>query len=636
MFIHEKVQGRELAVYLPASYSSDLERRYPVVYVQDDGELIMQTYNELQHLTRTGQLPELLLIGVSTPCRNDEYTPWPADPLAAGYPGFGGKAKAYINELADICKPWIDGKYRTFPDAKNTAVAGGSLGGLVSLFAGLWRPDTFGRLGLLSASLWYEGVNSYLEELRPGFDGQRVYMSVGDAEGIYKQSIQRTMVESTLAAQRRWAADGLSADRFRFQLDAGGTHDVHYMAMNFPKALCWLFGPAAEESGTGERPAGSGGDMAGSGEGMEDSADSGGDTAGSGGDESGSDGGKVGSGGDTADSADSGDDTAGSDVGKVDSARYTAGSGEGGTESASDARSLSGADAAGSAGSIGSLGSVSLSMFKYGRWTTEAAIPRTDHYILRSGQNGREYRIFVSIPPDEPPEQGYPVLYTLDANAIFGSLAEAMRLMGRRPHGVEPMVIVGIGYDDQGPMVTRERFLDYTDPAIPEQMPQRPDGSPWPETGGAEAFTVFIEHELKPRIEALLPIDRQRQALFGHSLGGYFALRTLLRTPEAFQTYIAGSPSIWWNGRMLYGWLPSFVTRLQDSSLPQVSLLMGVEAETSKMLADAVDLHSRLEPLAGGNFRLKLKQYEEEGHVTMLYPFISELIRFSSRSYKQK
>lgn len=603
MFIHEKVQGRELAVYLPASYSSDLERRYPVVYVQDDGELIMQTYNELQHLTRTGQLPELLLIGVSTPCRNDEYTPWPADPLAAGYPGFGGKAKAYINELADICKPWIDGKYRTFPDAKNTAVAGGSLGGLVSLFAGLWRPDTFGRLGLLSASLWYEGVNSYLEELRPGFDGQRVYMSVGDAEGIYKQSIQRTMLESTLAAQRRWAADGLSADRFRFQLDAGGTHDVHYMAMNFPKALCWLFAPAAAESGAGERPAGSGGGKVGSG----------GDTAGSAGRKGESGSGKVGGG----DKAGSGGDIAESD--------------EGNTESAGDVRSLSSADAAGSA-----RNSVSLSMFKYGRWTTEAAIPRTEHFILRSGQNGRDYRIFISIPPDAPPEQGYPVLYTLDANAIFGSLAEAMRLMGRRPHGVEPMVIVGIGYDDEGPMVTRERFLDYTDPAIPEQMPQRPDGSPWPETGGAEAFTVFIEHELKPRIEALLPIDRQRQALFGHSLGGYFALRTLLRTPEAFQTYIAGSPSIWWNGRMLYGWLSSFVTRLQDGSLPQVSLLLGVEMDASKMLADAVDLHSRLEPLVGGNFRLKLKQYEEEGHVTMLYPFISELIRFSSRSYKQK
>lgn len=598
MFIQEKVQGRELAVYLPASYSSDLERRYPVVYVQDDGELIMQTYNELQHLIRTGQLPELLLVGVSTPCRNDEYTPWPAESLAAGYPGFGGKAKAYIDELADVCKPWIDGKYRTLPQAENTAMVGGSLGGLVSLFAGLWRPDTFGRLGLLSASLWYEGVSSYLEELRPGFDGQRVYMSVGDAEGIYKQSIQRTMVESTLAAQRRWSADGLSADRFRFQLDAGGTHDVHYMAMNFPKALCWLFAPAAAEGEAGERPAGSGGGMAGS------------------------NGGKAGSGRDTADTADSGGDSAGS--------------GEVSAESASDARGLSSADAAGSAGSIGSRSSVSLSLFKYGRWTTEAAIPRTEHFILRSGQNGRDYRIFVSIPPDAPPEQGYPVLYTLDANAIFGSLAEAMRLMGRRPHGVEPMVIVGIGYDDEGPMVTRERFLDYTDPANLEKMPQRPDGSPWPETGGAEAFTAFIEHELKPRIEALLPIDRQRQALFGHSLGGYFALRTLFRTPEAFQTFIAGSPSIWWNGRILYDWLPLFVNRLQEGSLPQVSLLMGVEADTGKMLADAVDLHSRLEPLAGGNFRLKLKPYEGEGHVTMLYPFISELIRFSSRSYKQK
>ena len=35
----------------------------------------------------------------------------------------------------------------------------------------------------------------------------------------------------------------------------------------------------------------------------------------------------------------------------------------------------------------------------------------------------------------------------------------------------------------------------------------------------------------------------------GYSLGGLFTLHVKFRHPEAYQTYVAGSPSIWWNGR---------------------------------------------------------------------------------------
>lgn len=33
------------------------------------------------------------------------------------------------------------------------------------------------------------------------------------------------------------------------------------------------------------------------------------------------------------------------------------------------------------------------------------------------------------------------------------------------------------------------------------EFPTRPDGSWWPDTGGAEDFLIFIEEDLKPEIE---------------------------------------------------------------------------------------------------------------------------------------
>lgn len=56
------------------------------------------------------------------------------------------------------------------------------------------------------------------------------------------------------------------------------------------------------------------------------------------------------------------------------------------------------------------------------------SVPGTLTWSMQSDETGREYRIFIAEPMGPPPEGGYPVLYSLDANATFGTLAEAIRL----------------------------------------------------------------------------------------------------------------------------------------------------------------------------------------------------------------
>ena len=95
-----------------------------------------------------------------------------------------------------------------------------------------------------------------------------------------------------------------------------------------------------------------------------------------------------------------------------------------------------------------------------------------------------------------------------------------------------------------------DRFYDYT-PYPNTNFKNRLDSASVPEQGGAAEFLQFIEEELKPQIESEFNVDRRRQTIFGHSLGGLFTLYAMFSKPQAFSCYIAGDPSIHWNQEYL-------------------------------------------------------------------------------------
>jgi predicted alpha/beta superfamily hydrolase len=140
---------------------------------------------------------------------------------------------------------------------------------------------------------------------------------------------------------------------------------------------------------------------------------------------------------------------------------------------------------------------------------------------------------------------------------------------------VAPGVVVGIGYPVDGPYDLARRTLDYTPPADPALLGERPDGGAWSETGGADAFLDVLEGEVMPLVAGLAPVDAARPALFGHSLGGLCALHALLTRPTAFARIVAVSPSLWWNG----GALLRAVGARAPSPAPRVMIAVGGEEE---------------------------------------------------------
>ena len=63
--------------------------------------------------------------------------------------------------LVEELKPFIDRKYRTKREAEFTGLGGSSLGGLATLTLGLWFPNYFNRLAVMSPSIWWDDCAIY-------------------------------------------------------------------------------------------------------------------------------------------------------------------------------------------------------------------------------------------------------------------------------------------------------------------------------------------------------------------------------------------------------------------------------------------------------------------------------------------
>ena len=180
----ELANRRDVLVALPPSYDAG-RGAYPVVYMQDGQNLFdpatsfagdWKLRNTLTEHAQGGV--EAIVIGIPNMGdeRKDEYGPFPDARHG------GGRGDAYIRFLVHTLKPLVDRSFRTRRDAAGTAIAGSSLGGLVSLYGFLAHPETFGAVAALSPSIWF-GRGAILRWTRGRrVAGGRVYLDVGARE----------------------------------------------------------------------------------------------------------------------------------------------------------------------------------------------------------------------------------------------------------------------------------------------------------------------------------------------------------------------------------------------------------------------------------------------------------------------
>ncbi|MCX5730662.1 MAG: alpha/beta fold hydrolase, partial [Deltaproteobacteria bacterium] len=91
----------------------------------------------------------------------------------------------------------------------------------------------------------------------------------------------------------------------------------------------------------------------------------------------------------------------------------------------------------------------------------------------------------------------------------------------------------------------------------------------------AERFLRFLREELVPAVNGHFRTERFR-VLSGHSLGGLFALHVLATAPDAFDAYLAASPSAQWEDGLV---VKELTRRLQGSSRLDRSLYVSLGDE---------------------------------------------------------
>jgi len=236
---------RDVIVYLPPGYDHDPSRRYPVLYLQDGQNLFDAATAFLgnewgldetaEQLISRGQIEPLIIVGIYNTGmkRIGEYTP------VRDRRGRGGQARRYGKLIVDDLKPFIDHRYRTYRDQANTGIGGSSLGGLVSMYLGLEYPMVFGKLVVMSPSVWWANrdILHRVQKLKKKLP-LKIWLDIGTAEGSNPETTERDAVNlSNALIDKGWE---LGQD-LTFEVDQGGGHNEQAWGHRIRDALKFLY-----------------------------------------------------------------------------------------------------------------------------------------------------------------------------------------------------------------------------------------------------------------------------------------------------------------------------------------------------------------------------------------------------------
>ncbi len=231
--------------------------------------------------------------------------------------------------------------------------------------------------------------------------------------------------------------------------------------------------------------------------------------------------------------------------------------------------------------------------------------------------HGETYRIYVSKPPGEAPQGGFPVLYVLDGNAMFAGFAEARRIQGVYDDDLEQLIVVGIGYPNEE-LYDGRRLGDFTppinSPVLQELYKEYPSGK-------RDQFEAFLMRKLRPEISRRYDVNPLRESLYGHSLGGLFALHMVYTSPGTFHAVIAASPTIWWDDQSILAEERDFRAELEknpsNGNRVRIEILVGELEETAVTVSDSIALAKRFADLSIYGVRSSFHLLDNETHITV-------------------
>ena len=228
---------RRIWIYLPAGYESS-GKKYPVLYMHD-GQNVFDAATSfagewgVDECIDSFIFKQCIVVAIDNGSnkRMNEYCPYDFSISANNKEPDKGEGGLYVEFLAKTLKPFIDKKYRTLKDRKNTFIAGSSMGGLISMYAVLKYPKIFGGAGVFSPAFWvapkiFEDIKAKGRKTKA-----RIYFYAGTAEG-------ESMVPLTIMAFNEMHRVSKSA--MTTVIRSEGKHNEARWRMEFPLFYEWL------------------------------------------------------------------------------------------------------------------------------------------------------------------------------------------------------------------------------------------------------------------------------------------------------------------------------------------------------------------------------------------------------------
>lgn len=255
-YIPQLDRYRKILIYLPSDYEAD-QRHYPVIYMQDGQHL----FDEATSQGRIGpvewavdetidQSPQSCIVVAIN--HQDDYKD--REPEFYFYPNQNHakvEGQQYAAFIVETLKPYVDQHFRTLPDKSNTAIAGSSLGGLISLYTGLHYPETFGTMGIFSPSIWLDEDNlqNYLKELSVPSPAttlkmkqiaqQHYYFYAGAQENRRKPDGTFVRMEDDVD-QVIQTINNIARPKIHLAANPDGRHGALYWREAFPEFYSWF------------------------------------------------------------------------------------------------------------------------------------------------------------------------------------------------------------------------------------------------------------------------------------------------------------------------------------------------------------------------------------------------------------
>ena len=229
---------RRIWIYLPKDYETS-HKKYEVMYLQDAQNLfddatsyagewqVDETLNKI--FEKTGK--SLIVVGIDNggEKRIEELSPY----KNAKYGG--GNGDNYVKFIVETLKPFIDKNYRTKPQRKFTTIGGSSLGSLISVYAAVKYPETFGKVLAFSSAFWFNAkeLNEFILSSKVNLKQQKYYFIQGKHE-------DEDMEEQTKSVIENLKSKNVKSKNIFLKIDEDGKHNEMYWRREFEGAVLWL------------------------------------------------------------------------------------------------------------------------------------------------------------------------------------------------------------------------------------------------------------------------------------------------------------------------------------------------------------------------------------------------------------